>query len=69
MKLGSGMSGWDVARHARQVNPEIGVIYVTGHGEDEWPIHRMPESVFIPKPSAIAQLLAAVSNLVTRKSK
>ena len=54
IQLGSGMCGWDVAKHARQIYPEIGVIYVTGHGEDEWPIHGVPESVFLPKPYAIA---------------
>ena len=69
IKLGSGMSGWDVAKHARQINPDIGVIYVTGHGEDEWPTLGLPKSVLIPKPFVIAQLLTAVSNLVTGKSK
>jgi DNA-binding response OmpR family regulator len=68
VNLGQGISGWDVAKHAREIDPEIGVIYVTGHGEDEWPSLGLPKSVLIPKPFAVAQLLTAVSNLINRSS-
>jgi DNA-binding NtrC family response regulator len=26
------LTGWDVAKHAREIDPEIAVVYVTGHG-------------------------------------
>jgi DNA-binding response OmpR family regulator len=58
--LGREKSGWDVAKHAR----EIAVIYVTGHGADDWTSHGLPKSILITKPFAVAQLLTAVSSLL-----
>jgi DNA-binding response OmpR family regulator len=58
VNLGPGMSGWEVAKHAR----EIPVIYVTGHGGEEWASHGLPKTILISKPFAAAQLLTAVSN-------
>jgi DNA-binding response OmpR family regulator len=31
INLGEGTTGFDVARRARQLNPEMRVIYITGH--------------------------------------
>lgn len=62
--LGLGKSGWEVAKHAREIDPMIAVIYVTGHGADAWPSLGLPNSVLITKPFAITQLLTAVSNLL-----
>ena len=43
-------SGWDVAKHAREIDPKIAVIYVTGHGADDWTYHGLPKSILITKP-------------------
>lgn len=64
VNLGRGKSGWDVARHARELAPDVAIIYVSGHGADEWASHGLPKSVMITKPFAIAQLLTAVSHLL-----
>jgi DNA-binding response OmpR family regulator len=64
VNLGRKKSGWDVAKRAREINPEIAVIYVTGHGADDWTSHGLPKSILITKPFAVAQLLTAVSNLL-----
>jgi DNA-binding response OmpR family regulator len=64
VNLGPGKSGWDVAKHAREIDPEIAVVYITGHGVNDWPSHGLPKSVLLSKPFAIAQLLTAVSNLL-----
>jgi DNA-binding response OmpR family regulator len=64
VNLGRGKSGWDVAKHAREIDPEIAVVYVTGHGGDDWPSLGLPKSVLVAKPFAVAQLLTAVSNLL-----
>lgn len=31
INLGAGTTGFDVARRARQLNPELKVVYITGH--------------------------------------
>ena len=64
VNMGRGKTGWDVARHARDLNPAIMVVYVSGHGADEWASHGLPKSVMITKPFAVAQLLTAVSSLL-----
>lgn len=64
VNLGRGTSGWDVAKHAREIDPEVAVIYMTGHGGDDWPSHGLPKSILLTKPFAVAQLLTAVSNLL-----
>jgi DNA-binding response OmpR family regulator len=64
VNLGRGGSGWDVARRAREINPDIGVIYVSGHGAEEWASHGLPKSIMVTKPFANAQLITALSSLL-----
>lgn len=64
VNLGRKTSGWDVAKHAREIDPEIAIIYVTGHGAVDWASHGLPKSILMTKPFAVAQLLTAVSNLL-----
>ncbi|HEY3814854.1 MAG TPA: response regulator [Caulobacteraceae bacterium] len=59
--LFSKTSGWDVARHARELAPGIPVIYVTGGSEFEWSAMGVPGSAILPKPYAAAQLVVAVA--------
>ena len=58
------LDGWDVARHAREINPNFPVIYMTGAAADQWPINGVPNSILLSKPFAPAQLVTAVSNLL-----
>jgi DNA-binding response OmpR family regulator len=60
----SGLKGWDVARHARERNPQIAVVYVTGDSAAEWAAQGVPKSQLVPKPFAAAQLVAAVTALL-----
>ena len=62
--LGSKMTGWDVARHAREKNPDLPVVYVTGTEGHDWASLGVPNSVLIAKPFAPAQVLTAVSQLL-----
>lgn len=64
IKLGSGVTGWDVARHGREINPDLPVVYVTGSEGDDWASLGVPNSVLIAKPFATAQVLTAVSQLL-----
>lgn len=65
IKLGSGPSGWDVARKARELEPTLPVVYITGDSAHEWASQGVPESVVIGKPFAPAQLVTAIATLMT----
>ena len=58
------LSGWDVARHARQINAHLPVIYATGASAHHWASEGVPNSLLLTKPFAIAQVVAAVSQLI-----
>ncbi|MGR4927944.1 response regulator [Bradyrhizobium sp. CAR08] len=58
------VSGWDVARAARQVDPNFPVVYMTGAAADEWAILGVPNSLLLRKPFAPAQIVTAVSQLL-----
>ena len=68
VNLKGNLSGWDVARRARELNPEIPVIYMTGAAAGEWPSHGVPNSVLLNKPFAPAQVVTAVSQLLNQTS-
>ena len=64
INLSGEKTGWDVARRAREVLPEIPVIYVTSASAEEWTSQGVPNSILIQKPFAPAQIITAVSQLL-----
>jgi DNA-binding response OmpR family regulator len=62
INLPGGATGWDVARRARELFPDIAVIYVSGGSSHDWTSRGVPGSVMLTKPFALAQLVVAVSN-------
>lgn len=62
--LGRGPDGWDVARHARELSPEIPVVYMSGASGHQWSAHGVPNSTIIQKPFAGAQVVTAISALL-----
>jgi CheY-like chemotaxis protein len=62
--LGGKMSGWDIARIAREIDPALPVVYTTGDAAEEWPSKGVPQSVLLTKPFAPAQLVTAVAQLL-----
>ena len=70
INLGRGMlTGWDVARRARELNPAIPVVYMTGDSGAEWSANGVPDSQLVVKPFAPAQVVTAVSTLITAAAK
>ncbi len=59
-----GLTGWDVARHARELRAELPVVYMTGAAAHEWSVHGVPNSLLLTKPFAPAQVVTAVSQLL-----
>ena len=67
VRLGRGkskLSGWDVARRARELNPAIAVVYMTGDSSADWTAQGVPKSVMVEKPFAISQIVTAVAQLL-----
>ncbi len=58
------LSGWDVARHARELNPDIAVVYMSGDSASEWTAQGVPKSVMVAKPFAMSQISTAIANLL-----
>jgi DNA-binding response OmpR family regulator len=65
IKLGNGPDGWDVGRRARELIPDMPVVYVSGDSGSEWSARGVPDSVMIAKPFVTAQLVTAISILIT----
>ena len=60
------LTGWDVAKRARELNPEIPVVYMTGAAGNDWTSNGVPNSVLVPKPFAAAQVVTAVAQLLNQ---
>lgn len=64
INLAGRFNGWEVARAAREVDPNFPVVYMTGAAADEWAIQGVPNSILLKKPFAPAQIVTAVSQLL-----
>ena len=64
VNLSGTLLGWDVARRAREINNKLPVIYISGGSAHEWASKGVPNSQLVTKPFAVAQVVAAVSQLI-----
>lgn len=65
VNLGAGTTGFDVARFARKLMPDLPVIYITGQStEQSFRAFGVPDSHFMPKPFSAEQLVAKVRELM-----
>ena len=64
INLKGRMDGWEVAQHAREIEPDFPVVYMSGAAAADWTSKGVPNSIMLAKPFAPAQLLTAVSNLL-----
>ncbi len=61
VNLGPGTTGYDVARFARQIDPGLPVIFVSGEvGSDSLRAFGVPGSTFLEKPLTEPQLAVAL---------
>jgi DNA-binding response OmpR family regulator len=68
INLRGTMDGWEVAKQAREIDPEFPVIYMTGAAAEQWASRGVPNSILLTKPFAPAQLVTAVSQLLNAGS-
>jgi CheY-like chemotaxis protein len=64
INLSGSQDGWEVARRARELNPDIPVIYMTGAAADDWASRGVPNSLLLNKPFAPAQIVTAIAQLL-----
>jgi CheY-like chemotaxis protein len=64
INLKGRMTGWEVAKQARQLEPDFPIVYMTGAAGNEWASHGVPNSILLEKPFAPSQLVIAVSQLL-----
>jgi DNA-binding response OmpR family regulator len=64
VNLKGHLSGWEVARQIREINPACPIIYMTGAAAGRWASQGVPNSILLEKPFAPAQLVTALSNLL-----
>lgn len=64
IKMGAGPDGWEVGRRARELVPDMPVVYMSGDSEHEWSSKGVPNSTIVAKPFAPAQIITAVSMLI-----
>jgi two-component system, cell cycle response regulator CpdR len=63
INLGKGTTGFDVARHARRLNPEVPVIYVTGGDPTTVEHHAVEGAALVLKPFDRDDLLGALETV------
>ncbi len=69
IKIGSStVLGWDVARHARKIDADVPIVYMTGDSGHDWAANGVPNSILIQKPFAPAQIVTAVSQLINAQT-
>ncbi|WP_108396513.1 response regulator [Devosia submarina] len=61
------LSGWDVAYRARDLEPEMPVIYCSGDKAADWSECGVPGSVMLLKPFALEQLAVMVAEMIGAK--
>lgn len=63
INLGVGTTGFDVARRARQLHPDLQVVYITGHAAhlDRFGV---PDAVMFPKPFYPEELAERVLDII-----
>ena len=64
IRLAGKLDGWEVARVAREGDPAMPIIYMTGTHGEEWASKGVPNSILLAKPFAPAQIVTAISQLL-----
>ena len=68
IRLLGRIDGWEVARAARRVDPNVPVVYITGAEVDRWEAQGVPRSVLLRKPFASAELVTVIQRLLAERS-
>jgi DNA-binding response OmpR family regulator len=64
--LRSRSNGWELARKARQLDPDFPIVYMTGASLEDWAMNGVSDSVFLQKPFQPMELVSALSTLLNK---
>jgi CheY-like chemotaxis protein len=64
IRIGPGLTGWEVAKRARELDPRIPVIYVSGDSAHEHARRGASQSVMLQKPFPPNLLLETLRQLL-----
>jgi CheY-like chemotaxis protein len=65
VRLPGGLDGWAIAERARELLPDLPVIYASGDSAKEWKDKGVPGSTMLAKPFSFAMALRAVSQVLS----
>lgn len=61
VRMPGRLTGWDVADRARELRPDIPVIYTTGDTDEEWATRGVPGSSVLSKPFKLDDAVSKIS--------
>jgi CheY-like chemotaxis protein len=64
VNLGAELDGWRVAQRARELKPNIPIVYTTGFASRDWSARGVPNSIVVQKPFSVDEIVAAVWSLL-----
>lgn len=64
IRLPGGMTGWDIAERARELRPELPVIYATGYSADD--LRLVKGAYFMQKPYRPSMVIEAIGTFGLR---
>ena len=67
VRLGDGLTGWELARLAREASPNLPIVYISGDSAVEHSAQGVPDSLIIQKPFVGAQVVTALATLLNAK--
>ena len=66
IRLGRSPDGWEVARRARELVPDMPVLYLSGNSAQKWAARGVPNSLMVGKPYVAEQILSALTTLLNQ---
>ena len=63
IRLGQGASGWEVAKRARQINPTLPIVYISGDSRADWMARGVPGSRLVSKPFIAEEVVSLLETL------
>jgi DNA-binding response OmpR family regulator len=67
IRLGSGIDGWEIARCAREIKPDLPIIYVTGDSYRDFDRESVSGGVVLKKPFSLIELAVRIRSLLAAR--
>jgi DNA-binding response OmpR family regulator len=64
VNLGADLDGWRVAQRARELKPDMPIVYTTGFNSGNWTARGVPNSIVVQKPFSVDEIVAAIWTLL-----